>query len=202
MVDYMIIKGSLLYSILYEWHDFASFLLFILGLILFVLTLEENSYRYQIQRMTWSIMALLFVFLIPSFGAYNLQLGFYWSAFPHLCVIVNDTCSYIVGFSIGKTPLIKISPKKTWEGFIGGFVCTIMMAIIVNIHCHSQLYRFRVTLFTQNRQYVLQKNCLFPYSRMSNARALTSYNHSYTHLLCLCFGPMPLKWCPFNYTPM
>ncbi len=40
---------------------------------------------------------------------------------------INDTMAYIVGSLIGKTPLSVISPKKTWEGTIGG----IMLAIII-----------------------------------------------------------------------
>lgn len=35
---------------------------------------------------------------------------------------INDTMAYIVGSMIGKTPLSKISPKKTWEGTIGGII--------------------------------------------------------------------------------
>jgi phosphatidate cytidylyltransferase len=38
------------------------------------------------------------------------------------CMWVNDTMAYIVGSLIGKTPLSKISPKKTWEGTIGGMI--------------------------------------------------------------------------------
>jgi phosphatidate cytidylyltransferase len=38
------------------------------------------------------------------------------------CMWVNDTMAYIVGSLIGKTPLSKISPKKTWEGTIGGII--------------------------------------------------------------------------------
>ena len=33
---------------------------------------------------------------------------------------INDTMAYIVGSVIGRTPLSKISPKKTWEGTAGG----------------------------------------------------------------------------------
>ena len=33
---------------------------------------------------------------------------------------INDTMAYIVGSLIGKTQMTKISPKKTWEGTIGG----------------------------------------------------------------------------------
>ncbi len=38
---------------------------------------------------------------------------------------INDTMAYIVGSVIGKTPLSKISPKKTWEGTVGGVILTI-----------------------------------------------------------------------------
>lgn len=46
---------------------------------------------------------------------------------------INDTMAYIVGSLIGKTPLSKISPKKTWEGTIGGaLLCVITIALIGN----------------------------------------------------------------------
>ena len=41
---------------------------------------------------------------------------------------INDTMAYLVGSFIGKTPLSKISPKKTWEGTIGGIVLCITVA--------------------------------------------------------------------------
>jgi phosphatidate cytidylyltransferase len=41
---------------------------------------------------------------------------------------INDTMAYIIGSLIGKTPLSKVSPKKTWEGTNGGIVfCIILM---------------------------------------------------------------------------
>jgi phosphatidate cytidylyltransferase len=40
---------------------------------------------------------------------------------------INDTMAYIVGSLIGRTPLSAISPKKTWEGTLGG----ILLAILV-----------------------------------------------------------------------
>jgi phosphatidate cytidylyltransferase len=43
---------------------------------------------------------------------------------------INDTMAYIVGSFIGKTPFSKISPKKTWEGTIGGaLLCVITIAL-------------------------------------------------------------------------
>lgn len=40
---------------------------------------------------------------------------------------VNDTMAYLVGSFLGKTPLSPISPKKTWEGTIGGIVLAIVV---------------------------------------------------------------------------
>ena len=48
-----------------------------------------------------------------------------------LSIWINDTMAYLVGSFIGKTPFSKISPKKTWEGTIGGAIlCVIMIGII------------------------------------------------------------------------
>lgn len=44
---------------------------------------------------------------------------------------INDTMAYIVGSLIGKTPFSKISPKKTWEGTIGGAIlCVVVMSLL------------------------------------------------------------------------
>jgi phosphatidate cytidylyltransferase len=39
---------------------------------------------------------------------------------------INDTMAYVVGSLIGKTPFSKISPKKTWEGTIGGMLLAVL----------------------------------------------------------------------------
>jgi phosphatidate cytidylyltransferase len=44
---------------------------------------------------------------------------------------INDTMAYIVGSFIGKTPLSKISPKKTWEGTVGGaLLCIVTISLL------------------------------------------------------------------------
>ena len=47
------------------------------------------------------------------------------------CMWINDTLAYNVGSLVGKTPLSSISPKKTWEGTIGGIVLCITVVTIV-----------------------------------------------------------------------
>ena len=46
------------------------------------------------------------------------------------CMWINDTMAYIVGSLIGKNPLTSISPKKTWEGTIGGIILCITIVTI------------------------------------------------------------------------
>lgn len=43
---------------------------------------------------------------------------------------INDTMAYLVGSLIGKTPFSKISPKKTWEGTIGGVILCVLLIFI------------------------------------------------------------------------
>ena len=58
----------------------------------------------------------------------------YSALFP--CAIIftiwiNDTMAYLIGSFIGKTPFSKISPKKTWEGTIGGaLLCVVVITLL------------------------------------------------------------------------
>ena len=52
---------------------------------------------------------------------------------PVSLIICNDITAYIWGFFFGRTSLIKLSPKKTWEGFIGAFISTVIFAYFVRI---------------------------------------------------------------------
>jgi phosphatidate cytidylyltransferase len=48
---------------------------------------------------------------------------------------MNDTMAYIVGSLIGKRQLSKISPKKTWEGTLGGIILATLVAGLIAWQC-------------------------------------------------------------------
>lgn len=51
----------------------------------------------------------------------------------------NDTFAYLVGKTWGKHKLLeRISPKKTQEGFVGGLVCTLLLAGLLNYFVTKQ----------------------------------------------------------------
>lgn len=75
-------------------------------------------------------MILIVVFTQSSFTVANIFEGIFWFLLPAALIAMNDVAAYFFGFYFGKTPLIKLSPKKTWEGFIGASVATIISAFI------------------------------------------------------------------------
>ncbi|RXH85850.1 hypothetical protein DVH24_016903 [Malus domestica] len=86
-----------------KYHMVVCYFLYIAGFMWFILTLKKKMYKYQFGQ-----------FLLPA-----------------SLIVINDIAAYICGFFFGKTPLIKISPKKTWEGFIGASITTIISAFLL-----------------------------------------------------------------------
>ncbi|MED6212096.1 phosphatidate cytidylyltransferase [Stylosanthes scabra] len=96
----------------------------------FILTLKKKMYKYQFGQYAWTHMILIVVFGQSSFIAASIFEGIFWFLLPATLIVINDIAAYIFGFFFGRTPLIKLSPKKTWEGFIGASISTIISAFL------------------------------------------------------------------------
>jgi len=73
-----------------------------------------------------------------------------YNPFPILLIFIliwiSDTMSYFFGSYFGKTKMkIKASPNKTWEGFLGGFLCSITFSII-SFNYIQEIYPFWKTV--------------------------------------------------------
>lgn len=67
--------------------------------------------------------------------------GLIWFIVPVSMIVCNDVMAYVFGFFFGRTPLIKLSPKKTWEGFIGGGLSTVAFGIAFSyLLCQYQFF--------------------------------------------------------------
>jgi phosphatidate cytidylyltransferase len=62
------------------------------------------------------------------------HLGVTMLVFVLLASIFCDTGAYFVGVSFGRHKMIpRVSPNKTWEGSVGGFVCGFLAALIYGL---------------------------------------------------------------------
>ncbi|XP_021912356.1 phosphatidate cytidylyltransferase 3 [Carica papaya] len=119
-----------LLSNLIKYQMVICYFLYIAGFMWFILTLKKKMYKYQFGQYAWTHMILIVVFTQSAFTVANIFEGIFWFLLPAALIAMNDVAAYFFGFYFGKTPLIKLSPKKTWEGFIGASVATVISAFI------------------------------------------------------------------------
>lgn len=101
------------------------------GFIFFVLSLQKGHYKFQFSQFAWIHMALFLIVGQTHFVINNVFEGFIWFFLPIALVVTNDIFAYLCGVTFGRTPLIKISPKKTWEGFLGAWFFTVLLGVIM-----------------------------------------------------------------------
>ncbi|KAF3451803.1 hypothetical protein FNV43_RR07899 [Rhamnella rubrinervis] len=116
---------------LIKYHMVICYSLYISGFMWFILSLKKKMYKYQFGQYAWTHMILIVVFTQSSFTVANIFEGIFWFLLPATLIAINDIAAYFFGFFFGRTPLIKLSPKKTWEGFIGASVTTIISAFVL-----------------------------------------------------------------------
>jgi phosphatidate cytidylyltransferase len=118
---------------------FLAFLLLILELFL-----KAELPFNNVAGIIFSLIYLALPFsLLAHFAKFNLSTGFspYVVAGILFLTWANDSFAYLVGSKIGKTPFfLRVSPKKTWEGTIGGAVfCMITAGIIAQFFTQLSL---------------------------------------------------------------
>jgi len=117
--------------------DFTGYGMIAVSMCGLVLNLNSNpsagaeAFGIALSNLGACVTALILLVGQSSFWLSTLlEFGFAWILFPALLVIINDTMAYVFGMAMGKRPLLKvISPKKTWEGFLGAAVSTLACAL-------------------------------------------------------------------------
>ena len=120
------------YNVFFVYHSLICCALVCFGLVLFTLSLEKGSIKYQFKRLGWQIVTTIPSVAAGLFFGYYCYKGFFWVIITNGSVMINDIMAFVFGKLFGRTPLIKLSPNKTWEGFIGGGISTILFAIFIS----------------------------------------------------------------------
>ena len=111
---------------LFRFHNFICFMLYVFVFFIFIQSLTKGYYRYQFRQFAYIHIILLIFGFSSTLIINNIFNGLIWFLLPCSLVIVNDIFAYVWGRMLGKHQLTPLSPKKTWEGFIGGFFTTMV----------------------------------------------------------------------------
>jgi phosphatidate cytidylyltransferase len=145
----LMLVGAFVIAGLFTMKSIASewlYLLVLLPSVLFLVGLyqrhpkgTENS---ALAVFSWVYIGFPMILLFRTgyiLGSYEYSfiLGFF------ILTWLYDTFAYIIGMSIGKRKLFeRISPKKSWEGFIGGatvtLLCSYFVSLLFPVFSHQQ----------------------------------------------------------------
>lgn len=115
-VPFALVSGSIVALVLFKEYTFVFAMIYLVIPLALLSFIGIPDYQYLDGKWTYS-------------NQFNTD--------PILAIFVFmwcfDTFAFLTGKFIGKTPLApKISPKKTWEGFWGGLLVTMSVALLVS----------------------------------------------------------------------
>lgn len=142
IVFVVVMLGAIFYSI----NSFIIlFLIVHTGCLIEYTKLTKNTptIHTKTAHVLYSLLGLAYMTI--SFFAITHLASAHWASvlgttayyvLPMLVIVsiwINDTMAYVVGSLIGKNPLSKWSPKKTWEGTIGGIILSVGLVNLIAV---------------------------------------------------------------------
>jgi len=131
------LSGFVYVLIMWFGTSFSELSFHILFLVLGIVSIYE---MWKLRKGKSKVYAFVYVllpfFLIHYFGkteSDNLNSVFDPSVILLMFILTwtFDTFAYLFGVRFGKTKIMpSVSPKKSWEGFVGGFIFTIISAYL------------------------------------------------------------------------
>ncbi len=130
-------SSPLSYPLWVSWnlHDLGWYLILVIGaltLLAGLISFKKLSLDSVLSlvagflyiSLAWALMIKLRGRITAGFQA---DLGWVLPIILIASIWINDTMAYITGSLFGRTPLSSVSPKKTWEGTIGGIILAVMV---------------------------------------------------------------------------
>ena len=125
---YVILQGSFLF-------DLFLGIVCIISLYEIIMIVKYNRYFSLFYSIVWILATSLYIggSLISLKYIRSYDQG-YMIIMLFLSIWTFDSSAYFIGSLIGGPKLLKkISPKKTWSGFIAGTLCTVFMSIFTMV---------------------------------------------------------------------
>ena len=133
------IKNNTKLHDLFEYAQLApmlSFALYTGTFVLTIATMQTGHIRFQLNQLCWTIVVLCLTVGQLKYIMHNIYNGLIWFTLPILLVVSNDIMAYFSGITFGRKfihrQFIELSPNKTWEGFIGGGIFTLIVGFYLS----------------------------------------------------------------------
>jgi phosphatidate cytidylyltransferase len=115
-------------------HAFVPYMIYLIVLFISELYMKHEN---PIQSLSYSLLGQVYIagpLALTNYLVFAYEPGSYHCVYILALLItiwVNDTFAYLTGMTFGKHRLFeRISPKKSWEGFIGGAIVAIVSSLI------------------------------------------------------------------------
>lgn len=125
----LVISGLLLYAAAWWWGSEGVLTVLPAVAIINLIWLLKKGPGEYVSRASASLLTILYLGLLPSFIFLLARDsdGFALISVLVILVGVNDTFAYVAGVLLGRHKMAPLlSPKKSWEGFFGGLIATVV----------------------------------------------------------------------------
>jgi phosphatidate cytidylyltransferase len=139
-----VIAGVAVVPAAFYWHAAGHWYVTLAGIAFIAIwrlvEVIRPSARTSARNLLLDVGASTFIMAYVAFlGSFTVVLtaqegGQWWTLAMLIVVISVDTGAYATGVSFGKHPMApNISPKKTWEGFVGSVAAALIAGILLSI---------------------------------------------------------------------
>lgn len=192
-------------------HEWISFSLYVGTFCLTVLSLKKGHFEYQMQQLAWTLFTIILVTLQSKSVILNIYNGLFWIVFPAVLVITNDVMAYFCGVALGrkiyKGPFLPdLSPNKTWEGFLGAGIFTMIAGYYLPMIwaenrymvCHFEDWRMNGETCQIPDVFVPKNHALWQFSAFMDAEDVPRINASMMQFHGLCLAAFASCIAPFG----
>ncbi|MEH7882739.1 phosphatidate cytidylyltransferase [Bacillus sp. JJ1609] len=128
------------YQGIFDSLSYAKSELFLLGVLLFLTYTVITKNRFTFEDVAFSILSVLYVGLGFFFFIETREASLTYVFYSLFMIWATDSGAYFIGRAFGKHKLWpEISPNKTTEGFFGGVLSALIVAVLFSVFADMEV---------------------------------------------------------------